>query len=37
MNALKEIIIEGQKNGLIKISNDFSTIKYVNQNIFKKL
>ena len=33
MNALKEIIIEGQKNGLIKISNDFSTIKYVNQNI----
>lgn len=33
MNALKEIIIEGQKKGLIKISNDVSTITYINQNI----
>lgn len=33
MNALKEIIIEGQKIGLIKISNDVSTITYINQNI----
>ena len=33
MDALKGIIIEGQKKGLIKISNDFSTITYLNQNI----
>ena len=33
MDALKEIIIEGQKKGLIKISNDVSTITYLNQNI----
>lgn len=33
MNALKEIIIEGQKTGLIKISNDASTITYINQNV----
>lgn len=33
MNALKDIIIEGQKKGLIKISNDVSTITYINQNI----
>jgi len=29
----KEIILDGQKNNLIKISDDFSTITYVNQNI----
>lgn len=33
MDALKGIIIEGQKKGLIKISNDVSTITYLNQNI----
>ena len=33
MDALKEIIIEGQKKGLIKVSNDVSTITYLNQNI----
>lgn len=33
MDALKEIIIEGQKKGLIKISDDVSTITYINQNI----
>lgn len=33
MSTLKEIIIEGQKTGLIKISNDASTITYINQNV----
>ena len=33
MSTLKEIIIEGQKKGLIKISDDVSTITYVKQNI----
>lgn len=31
--ATKEIIINGQKNNLIMISEDFSTITYINQNI----
>lgn len=31
--AEKEIILNGQKNNLIKISEDFSTITYINQNI----
>ena len=29
----KEIVMNGQKNNLIKISKDFSTITYINQNI----
>lgn len=31
--AMKKIIIEGQNNNLIKISDDLSTITYLNQNI----
>lgn len=30
---IKDIIIEGQKMGLIEVSNDASTITYINQNI----
>lgn len=33
LETLKEIILEGQNNHLIKISNDRSTITYINQNI----
>lgn len=33
LEAIKEIILEGQKNNLIKISDDFSTITYIYQNI----
>lgn len=31
--ATKEIILSGQKNNLLKISEDLSTITYINQNI----
>lgn len=31
--AAKEIIVDGQKRNLIKISEDLSTITYINQNI----
>ena len=31
--AIKKIILEGQNNNLIKISDDSSTITYINQNI----
>lgn len=31
--ATKEIIVDGQKRNLIKISDDLSTITYINQNI----
>lgn len=33
LETIKEIILEGQKNNLIKISDDFSTITYIYQNI----
>ncbi len=33
VETIKEIILNGQKNNLIKISEDCSTITYVNQNI----
>lgn len=33
VKALKEVILEGQKKGLIRISSDSSTITYLNQNI----
>lgn len=33
MEAVKEIIVDGQKNNLIKISEDLSTITYIHQNI----
>lgn len=33
METMKEIILEGQNNNLIKISEDLSTITYINQNI----
>lgn len=33
MEAAKEIILDGQKCNLIKISEDLSTITYINQNI----
>ena len=33
MNTMKEIILEGEKSNLIKISEDLSTITYINQNV----
>lgn len=33
MNVMKAIILEGEKNNLIKISEDLSTITYISQNI----
>lgn len=33
METMKEIILEGQNNNLIKISEDLSTITYINQKI----
>ena len=33
VEAMKEIIVDGEKNNLINISEDFSTITYVSQNI----
>lgn len=33
METMKKIILEGQKNNLIKISEDLSTITYINQKI----
>lgn len=33
VEAMKEIIVDGKKNNLINISEDFSTITYVSQNI----
>lgn len=33
IKVIKEIILNGQKSNLIKISEDLSTITYINQNI----
>ncbi|MCH5273216.1 MAG: restriction endonuclease subunit M [Lachnospiraceae bacterium] len=33
VKTIKEIILDGEKNNLIRISDDLSTITYINQNI----